>query len=87
MTWCLGLVWSACACRVPCLPKLVVLHKCPGTDRDTVRTRVVAVLKDRCTGCNQIRVAANGTRVKKCDTIGCNRSILHPSLAAEASAI
>ena len=24
MTWCLGLVWSACACRVPCLPKLVL---------------------------------------------------------------
>ena len=23
-TWCLGLVWSACACRVPCLPKLVL---------------------------------------------------------------
>ena len=24
MTWCLGLVWSACAYRVPCLPKLVL---------------------------------------------------------------
>ena len=23
MIWCLGLVWSACAYRVPCLPKLV----------------------------------------------------------------
>ena len=24
MMWCLGLVWSACAYRVPCLPKLVL---------------------------------------------------------------
>lgn len=24
MIWCLGLVWSACAYRVPCLPKLVL---------------------------------------------------------------
>ena len=24
MMWCLGLVWSACAHRVPCLPKLVL---------------------------------------------------------------
>ena len=24
MMWCLGFVWSACACRVPCLPKLVL---------------------------------------------------------------
>ena len=26
--WCLGLVWSACAYRVPCLPKLVLLYRC-----------------------------------------------------------
>ena len=24
LIWCLGLVWSACAYRVPCLPKLVL---------------------------------------------------------------
>ena len=64
----------------------IVLRKHPSTDRDTIRTRVVTILKDRCTGCTQIRVA-NGTRVKMCTTVGCNRSVLHPSLAAEAAAI
>ena len=64
----------------------IVLRKYPGTDRDSIRTRVISILKDRCTGCTQIRLA-NGTRVKKCNTVGCNRSVLHPSLAAEAGAI
>ena len=64
----------------------IVLRKYPSTDRDTIRARVITILKDRCTGCTQIRVA-NGTRVKMCTTVGCNRSVLHPSLAAEAAAI
>ena len=64
----------------------IVLRKYPGTDRATVRSRVLAVLKDRCTGCAQTRVA-DGARAKTCSVPGCNRSVLHPNLAAEAAAI